>query len=534
MTYFLLSIIVIAINLALLVLIILSQSRGKLFAITLFGAIIWASSLNILYSELMEDLIKYDINLFLVRISFLGAIITVTGLVLFERVYLRGKLWNPILYWLIISILGCVFILTPVIVKQVITIDINSYRFEYGFLYSVYGVTYLGLFLNPYIRILHRFFTTTRKVEKSQLRFFVIGISLSFWIGLFTNLIYPAIFGSSDLSKFGPLGMVFVGIFTTYAIFKHHLFNIKMILSEILLGVMGIVLFIYIFLSRSVYEIIVSIIFFILFVILGYNLLKELLSGIKREKELDISNRKLAETIESKDLFLRMTSHQLRTPLTSLNGFLSLILEQWQGKYKMNDYTKDDIVKVYINVQRLVELVNDVLALNTIKAGRFGIVFRPNIDIKEELSYLIQDNKYMLEHFNTKVIMKSVGENFIADVDSVRMKSVFQNLLSNAIYYGKDKIWVTLIDEGDRLRIRFRDNGNGIDVNIRDKIFNPGFRAGVYDERNPNGSGFGLFISKEIITMHKGSLKLKDSGVDKGTLFEIKLPKNPPIDKYDS
>jgi hypothetical protein len=229
MTYFLLSIIVIAINLALLVLIILSQSRGKLFAITLFGAIIWASSLNILYSELMEDLIKYDINLFLVRISFLGAIITVTGLVLFERVYLRGKLWNPILYWLIISILGCVFILTPVIVKQVITIDINRYRFEYGFLYSVYGVTYLGLFLYAYIRILHRFFTTTRKVEKSQLRFFVIGISLSFWIGLFTNLIYPAIFGSSDLSKFGPLGMVFVGIFTTYAIFKHHLFNIKMI-----------------------------------------------------------------------------------------------------------------------------------------------------------------------------------------------------------------------------------------------------------------------------------------------------------------
>jgi signal transduction histidine kinase len=534
MTYFFLSIIVIAINLALLVLIIFSKSRGKLFATTLFGAIIWASSLNILYSELMEDLIKYDINLYLVRISFLGAIITVTGLVLFERVYLRGKIWNPILYWLIISILGCIFIFTPALVKQVITIDINNYRFEYGFLYLGYGVTYLGLFLYAYIRILHRFFTTKKKIEKSQLRFFVIGISFSFWIGLFTNLIYPAIFGSSNLSKFGPLGMVFVGIFTTYAIFKHHLFNIKMILSEILLGVMGIVLFIYIFLSRSLTEIIVSIIFFIIFVVLGYNLLKELLSGIKREKELDISNRKLAETIESKDLFLRMTSHQLRTPLTSLNGFLSLILEQWQGKYKMNDYTKDDIVKVYINVQRLVELVNDVLALNTIKAGRFGVVIRPNIDIKEELSYLIQDNKYMLEHFNTKIIMKSIGENFIADVDSVRMKSVFQNLLSNAIYYGKDKIWVTLIDEGDRLRIRFRDNGNGIDVNIRDKIFNPGFRAGGSDERNPNGSGFGLFISKEIITMHKGSLKLKDSGVDKGSLFEIKLPKKPPIDKYDN
>ena len=537
MSYTIISTIVITIILALFILITLGNAKGRIFNLTLLGAVIWGLSLNLIYSE--QDL-SFVINnselvvLYLIRLAFLGAIITVTGLVLFERVYLRGKLWNPVLYWFIISILGYIFIFTPVIVKQVIAIDINNYRFEYGFLYSVYGVTYLGLFLYSYIRILHRFFTTKKKVEKSQLRFFVIGISLSFWIGLFTNLIYPAIFGSSDLSKFGPLGMVFVGIFTTYAIFKHHLFNIKMILSEILLGVMGIVLFIYIFLSRSLSEVIVSITFFIIFVILGYNLLKELLSGIKREKELDISNRKLEDTIESKDLFLRMTSHQLRTPLTSLNGFLSLILEQWQSKYKMNEYTKNDIVKVYINVQRLVELVNDVLALNTIKAGRFGVVIRPNIDIKEELTYLIQDNKYMLDHFTTKITIKSIGENFIADVDSVRMKSVFQNLLSNAIYYGKDKIWVTLIDEGDRIKIRFRDNGNGIDMSIRDKIFNPGFRAVGFDERNPNGSGFGLFISKNIIDLHHGSLKLKYSGTDNGSLFEIKLPKKPLIDKYNN
>jgi signal transduction histidine kinase len=182
----------------------------------------------------------------------------------------------------------------------------------------------------------------------------------------------------------------------------------------------------------------------------------------------------------------------------------------------------------------LVELVNDVLTLNTIRAGRFGVVIRPNIDIKDELTYLIQDNKYMLEHFNTKITMKSIGENFIADVDNVRIKSVFQNLLSNAIYYGKDKIRVTLIDEGDRLRVLFRDNGNGIDLSIRDKIFNPGFRVVRVDDRNPNGSGFGLFISKEIITMHKGSLKLKYSGLDKGSLFEIKLPKKLPINKYDN
>lgn len=532
MSYFLLSVIVISINIAILLLITLSKSKGRLFGVTLFGAIIWAFILNLLYGGVILDITLSNLPLYLARTSFLGAIITVTGLVLFERVYLRKKTWNPIVYWFIIVILGYIFIFTPAIVKDVVVIGINQYRFEYGILYSIYGLVYLGLFLYSYIRILQRFFTTKRKIEKSQLRFFVIGISLSFWIGLFTNLVYPLIFGSSDLSKFGPLGMVFVGIFTTYAIFKHHLFNIKMILSELLLGLMGIILFIYIFLSNSPYEVIVSSVFFIIFVGLGYNLLRELLMGIKRENELNSSNKILMETIESKDLFLRMTSHQLRTPLTSLNGFLSIILEQWQGKYKMNEYTRDDIIKVYINTQRLVELVNDVLSLNSIKSGRFGIALRSQVDIKEELNYLIQDNKYMLDHFHTQIIMKTIGNNFMANVDNFRMKSVFQNLLSNAIYYGKDKIWVTLIDEGDRLKIRFRDNGVGISPEIRDKLFDPGFRAGGVEDRNPNGSGFGLFISKTIIDMHHGTLKLKDNGSSKGTVFEIKIPKTPPVDKY--
>jgi len=536
MSYTILSTAVITIILALFILISSVKTKGRLFGITLIGAIIWGSSLNLIYSEQGLIVVQQVLNLtplYLIRIAFWGAIITVTGLVLFERVYLRKKVWNPIIYWGIILILGYIFIFTPAIVKDVVVKGINQYIFEYGILYSIYGLVYLGLFLYSYIRIFYRFFTTKKKMEKLQLRFFVLGISLSFWIGLFTNLIYPLIFGSSDLSKFGPLGMVFVGIFTTYAIFKHHLFNIKMILSEILLGIMGIVLFIYIFLSRSFFEIIVSIIFFIIFVVLAYNLLKELLAGIKRENDLNISNRKLAETVESKDLFLRMTSHQLRTPLTSLNGFLSLILEQWQGKYKMNEYTKNDIVKVYINTQRLVELVNDVLSLNSIKAGRFGIAIRPQVDIKEELTYLIQDNKYMLEHFQTNIVMKTIGKNFVANIDNVRMKSVFQNLLSNAIYYGEDKVWVTLIDEGDRLRIRFRDNGKGISMDIRGKIFEAGFRAGGVEDRNPNGSGFGLFISKTIIELHHGTLKLKNSGAIRGSVFEIKLPKNPPIDKYE-
>jgi signal transduction histidine kinase len=514
-------------------LILAGKSKGRIFSITLFGAIIWSSVLNLLYSGTGEDIFTPTINLYLVRVSFWGAIITVTGLVLFERNYLREKKWNSWLYFISIFLLGYVFVFTPVIVENIFETDKSPYNFEYGILYPVYAVTYLGLFINAYIRILHRFFTTKRKIEKIQLRFFVLGISFSFWIGIFTNLIYPIIFGDSSLSRYGPLGLVFTAIFVTYAIFKHHLFDIKMILSEILLGLMGIILFIYIFIAKNTYEVIASVIFFLLFTGLAYTLIQELLKGIKREHQLEKANNKLIEIIESKDLFLRMTSHQLRTPLTSLNGFLSLILEQWQGKYKMNQVTHDDLIKVYLNAQRLIAIVNDLLAFNAIKANRFGVTMRPEVDVKDELNYLLEDNKYILEYFETETILKSIGKDFKVSMDSVRMKEVFQNLLSNAIYYGKGKIWITVIDEGDRLKILFRDNGPGIDSTIKDKIFTSRFRARVAGDQNPNGSGLGLFISRTIVDMHHGTLKLKNSGSSQGAVFVVKIPKTAHTDKYE-
>ncbi len=534
MSYFLLSIIIISINLALLGLIIGSKSKGRIFSVTLSGAIIWSLVLNLLYSGIGEDIFGSAINLYLVRTSFWGAIITVTGLTLFERSYLRGKHWNNWLYVLSMVVLGYLFIFTPVVVENIFETPRSPYNFEYGSLYSLYGVAYIGLFSNAYIRIVYRFFTTKKRMEKLQLRFFVVGISLSFWIGIFTNLIYPILFKDSSLSRYGPLGLIFTAVFVTYAIFKHHLFDIKMILSEILLGLMGIILFVYIFLADTVYQVIVNIVFFLIFSLLAYILLRELLKGIKQEHQLERANRKLTDTIESKDLFLRMTSHQLRTPLTSLNGFLSLILEQWQGKYKMNQATHDDLIRVYLNSQRLISIVNDILAFNAIKANRFGVIIRPSVNIYDEIKYLIEDNKYLLEHFNTEIILKSVGKDFTASIDSVRMKEVFQNILSNGVYYGKGKVWITITDDGDRLQIRFRDNGSGVALNIKDKIFKSRFRARGAGDQNPNGSGLGLFISKTIVHMHQGTLTLKNPGSSQGAVFVVKIPKIANLDKYNS
>jgi len=441
---------------------------------------------------------------------------------------------NKILEKALLIFLGLLLILTwttPYIISSVSLREGLEHKIIFGGGFWTYVIFLIATFNLAFyeLRVKQKEFTG---IKQKQILFIILGTSLSAYPAFLTNLIFPWI-GIFEFNWVGQLFTIFHTIFVTYAIFKHHLFDIKMILSEILLGLMGIILFIYIFIAKNTYEVIASVIFFLLFTGLAYTLIQELLKGLKREHQLEKANNKLIEIIESKDLFLRMTSHQLRTPLTSLNGFLSLILEQWQGKYKMNQATHDDLIKVYLNAQRLIAIVNDLLAFNAIKANRFGVTMRPEVDVKDELNYLLEDNKYILEYFETETILKSIGKDFKVSMDSVRMKEVFQNLLSNAIYYGKGKIWITVIDEGDRLKILFRDNGAGIDSTIKDKIFTSRFRARVAGDQNPNGSGLGLFISRTIVDMHHGTLKLKNSGSSQGAVFVVKIPKVAHTDKYE-
>ena len=504
------------------------DSSKRLFSLVILTVVGWITMITIYRSTN-----NIDGLLGITKLLYISALFIPMVFLLFVNRFIYVKK-NKILEKALLIFLGFLLILTwttPYIISSVVLQDGLEHKIIFGELFWIYAIFIIVTFNLAFyeLRLKYKEF---KGVKQNQILFIILGTTLSTYPAFVTNLILPWI-GVFTFNWVGQLCSIFLTIFTTYAILKHHLFDIKMILSEILLGLMGIILFIYIFIAKNTYEVIVSVIFFLLFTGLAYTLIQELLKGIKREHQLEKTNNKLIEIIESKDLFLRMTSHQLRTPLTSLNGFLSLILEQWQGKYKMNQATHDDLIKVYLNAQRLIVIVNDLLAFNAIKANRFGVTIRLEVDVKDELQYLLEDSKYILEYFETETILKSIGKDFKVSMDSIRMKEVFQNLLFNAIYYGKGKIWITVVDEGDRLKILFRDNGPGIDFTIKDKIFTYRFRARGVGDQNPNGSGLGLFISRTIVGLHHGTLKLKNPGSSHGAVFVVKIPKTANLDKYE-
>ncbi|GAI41259.1 unnamed protein product, partial [marine sediment metagenome] len=132
------------------------------------------------------------------------------------------------------------------------------------------------------IIILVRKYKISKGIEKVQIQYFFIGAALSAVVGATTNLIAPALFGSYSLWQFGPLSLIFLVIFTTYAITKHHLFNIRVIATELLVGLISSVLLIEVVLSDSLPEILFKLAILVAFVYLGWSLIQSVLKEIER------------------------------------------------------------------------------------------------------------------------------------------------------------------------------------------------------------------------------------------------------------
>lgn len=245
----------------------------------------------------------------------------------------------------------------------------------------------------------------------------------------------------------------------------------------------------------------------------------------KATQELQIANIKLQELDKAKSEFMSIASHQLRTPLTGLIGYLSMLSEGDYGK--MTGQQTKVIHELLEAAHRLVRMVNIFLNVTRIEAGRFLL----NIT-KVPMSLIIEDTIRELKPTAEK---KGVELNYAPPsaslkpvyVDVDKVKDVALNLIDNAIKYTpQGKIWVT-IEENARqklIRVSVRDTGVGIDPKEAEKLFDKFVRGKGIARISPNGSGLGLFIAKKVVDAHEGKIWVESDGEGKGSTFIFEIP----------
>ncbi len=238
-------------------------------------------------------------------------------------------------------------------------------------------------------------------------------------------------------------------------------------------------------------------------------------------KELKKSNEKLKALDEAKDEFISMASHQLRTPLTSVKGYLSMLAEGDAGK--LNDTQNKFIDQAFVSSQRMVYLIADLLNVSRLKTGKFIIepkpVYLPDV-IESEISQLYETVKAR----GIKMTFNKPKTFPIVNLDEVKLRQVIMNFTDNAIYYtpATGSIVLELKNVGDSVEFTVTDTGMGVPKNEQQHLFTKFYRAGNARKARPDGTGLGLFMAKKVIVASGGSL-IFNSIEGKGSTFGFKF-----------
>lgn len=244
---------------------------------------------------------------------------------------------------------------------------------------------------------------------------------------------------------------------------------------------------------------------------------------VRRDLELTRSNERLRDLDALKSQFVSVTAHQLRTPLAGIKWTLYALLEGKVGK--LNLQQKKFSNDAYAATMRLIELVNDLLDVARLEEGRFGF--------KKKRQALVPVVKKVFENFERAAREKGIAFSLVLpkstvlllDFDEERIRIVLENLMDNAIKYTPPggSVAVTLRKDKEAVRIEVADTGIGMPEDQAQKVFTKFFRAENAQLLQTSGTGLGLYLAKNIVEHHGGSMFFTTKE-NKGSVFTFVLP----------
>jgi PAS domain S-box-containing protein len=253
-------------------------------------------------------------------------------------------------------------------------------------------------------------------------------------------------------------------------------------------------------------------------------LYSEQLTTVERLRELD----------SMKSAFMANMSHELRTPLNSILGFTQVIVEGLDGP--LTELMVSDLELIEKNGKHLLNLINDILDMAKIEAGRLNLSLEP-INLYDLLDDVMMTGSPMARDKNLYIQMDAdPSDDWTVMADHVRMRQIMINLLGNALKFTEqggitlelERIQPASENERERVQVRFRDTGIGIPPTKLEEIFEAFSQVDNSTTRKAGGTGLGLPISRRLVEMHGGRLWAESSGVTgQGSVMFLELPLGP-------
>jgi len=239
-------------------------------------------------------------------------------------------------------------------------------------------------------------------------------------------------------------------------------------------------------------------------------------------KELRKTNEQLQKLDTAKDEFVSMASHQLRTPLTSIKGYISMVLEGDVGK--ITPTQRQMLSEAFTSSERMVHLIGDFLNVSRLQTGKFMLEDKP-VDLPKLVAQEIDSLHSTIEAHGLKLHYRKPSYFPVLLLDEGKIRQVLMNFIDNAIFYSSEGKTITVklsVEEGFAV-VRVIDAGIGVPKSEHAHLFTKFFRASNARKQRPDGTGVGLFLAKKVIAAHGGTMVF-ESEEGKGSTFGFRLP----------
>ncbi|NTW27132.1 MAG: hypothetical protein HGA36_02310 [Candidatus Moranbacteria bacterium] len=452
-------------------------------------------------------------------------------------------------------ILGLIFLPAIILVSTAFNI--------FNFNLTLCGVTNEGVYYTNYyygvgflmfLWILFLLIARYRKAEKEMKKqIILLGFGIEFFLLSFFASGYIASLlteNSYDLEFYGLFGMTFFMAVLAFLIVKYKAFEIKLIGAQALVVSLIILVGSQFFFAKNQTSIILTGVTMALSLGFGYYLIRSVKHEVERKEELQLMADKLAQANDAlrkldnaKTEFISIASHQLRTPITAIKGFASLLLEGAYGE--LSEGVHGALEKVYSSSERLVSLIEDLLNVSRIESGRMVFAFEKAT--VEKLIKELYDNFILIAKTKKFYLDLKLPETPLPEVmmDYSKIRELVSNFIDNALKY-TEKGGVTVkaelrdegvvIDEsgfviegkksefGKVVRVTVSDTGIGIPREEIPYLFKKFSRGKDVSRLHVGGTGLGLYVGKAIAENHHGAVWIESEGADKGSRFIIEIP----------
>jgi signal transduction histidine kinase len=250
-----------------------------------------------------------------------------------------------------------------------------------------------------------------------------------------------------------------------------------------------------------------------------------------KNRELTAANLELRKVADMKSTFVSIAAHELRTPLAIMRGYVDMLLDEAFGDLAAGQ--REALTILSQSVGRLLDIVNNLLDLARLEAGRIELVMHP-IDLDALVRATAKEYRPMFVAAQQSLVITAAPDLPAALCDETRVSQILGNLLSNASKYtavgGQVELAVGVLDAPGELVVSVRDNGVGIPLDEQDRLGNLFFRASTADLISTYGAGMGLNITRSLVQLHGGRFWFESVEGQGSTFYVTFLMANQPDD----